>query len=157
MKNSKNIYYIFLIIVVIYGCNKSPKCWGKKVSSSGIIETEFNPCLNCNILTNPDSTYVINSDLEYQSLSLLAHSNQTVCQFENINFNNYTLLGKSVWASCKYKLKRNVTEDKPNNKYIYTIELKECGNCSDLTKIDNWVLVPKIPIGYAVDFVFIRK
>ncbi len=157
MKKIINTYSIFIIIFLFLGCNKSPKCWGKKESSDGIIEAEFNPCLNCNVLINPDSSYIINSDLEYQELSLLANSNQTICQFENINFNNYSLLGKSVWASCKYKLNRNVTEDKANNKYIYTIELKECGSCSDLTKIDNWVLVPKIPTGYSIDFIFIRK
>ena len=156
MKKSIIILFTILFISAIFSCNKSPKCWGKKESTEGLIESDFNPCLNCNILVNPDESYVINSDAEYQELSLLAHSNQTVCQFENINFNNYTLLGKSVWASCKYKIKRNVTEDKDNNKYIYTIELKECGNCSDLTKIDNWVLVPKIPIGYSVEFQFIK-
>ena len=75
------LFYSFL------GCNKSPKCWGKKESSDGIIAADFNPCLNCNILTNQDHFYVINSNTEYQTLSLLAHSNQTVCQFENINFN----------------------------------------------------------------------
>ena len=156
MKKSIIILFTVLFILAIFSCNKSPKCWGKTESTEGLIESDFNPCLNCNILVNPDESYVINSDAEYQELSLLAHSNQTVCQFENINFNNYTLLGKSIWASCKYKIKRNVIEDEDNNKYIYTIELKECGNCSDLTKIDNWVLVPKIPIGYSVEFQFIK-
>ena len=157
MKRFIAIPFTILFLFSFIGCNKSPKCWGKKESSEGIIEADFNPCLNCNILVNPDQFYEINSNAEYQALSLLAHSDQTVCQFENINFNNYTLLGKSIWASCKYKIKRNVTEDKDNNKYIYMIELKECGNCSDLTMLDNWILVPKIPTGYTVDFVIIKN
>tara|TARA_B100001939_G_C16874838_1_gene588147 strand:+ start:707 stop:1180 length:474 start_codon:yes stop_codon:yes gene_type:complete len=157
MKKLTSIAFILLLLSTFNGCNKSPKCWGKKESSIGIISADFDPCLNCNIMVNPNQSYVINSNREYQDLSLLAHSNQTVCQFENINFNNYTLLGKPIWASCKHKIKRDVTEDTSNNKYIYTIEIKECGECSELNMVENWVLVPKIPSGYTVDFIIIKN
>ena len=39
----------------------------------------------------------------------------------------------------------------------YTITAKECGNCPEENRIDNWILAPKIPSGYSVDFIYIRK
>ena len=55
------------------------------------------------------------------------------------------------------KSNRNVEINISKNKYIYTIELFQCGNCIEENKIDNWILVPKIPSGYDVDFIFIKK
>jgi hypothetical protein len=148
----------FLILFIfITNCHKSPKCWGEKEKNSGIIVRSFNPSDNCNVIVNPDSSYVINSLNEYQQLSTLAHSNLTTCKFNEINFNNYTLLGKTIFATCKFKLSRNVEKNELQKKYIYTIELFQCGNCVEQNKKDNWVLVPKIPSGYDVDFIFIKK
>ena len=146
-----------MLISLFLSCNKSPKCWGKKEVSKGIIEADFNPSLNCNILVNQDSSFVINSENEYQQLAYLAHGLNTNCTFELINFNKYTLLGKTTWTTCKSKIKRNVTDDIENHIYIYTIELIECGNCIEQKMVENWVLVPKIPPGYNVEFVFIKK
>ncbi len=152
-KYSILICFLFLIT----SCNKSPKCWGKKEKSEGIIEADINPCLNCNILVNENSSFVINSENEYLKLASFAHNNQTACEFMPINFNIYTLLGKTIWSNCKSKIKRHVSNDIENKKYIFTIELKECGNCAEQNIINNWILVPKIPVGYSVDFVFLRK
>lgn len=155
------LYYkltcLSLILLSFTNCHKSPNCWGDKERNSGIINRSFKPCINCNILVNPDSSFVINSLNEYQQLSILAHSNIASCQFNEINFNNYTLLGKTILATCKFKIIRNVELNISQNKYIYTIELFQCGNCIEENKVDNWILVPKIPSGYDVDFIFIKK
>jgi len=152
----KSIAFLILIIFIT-NCHKSPKCWGDKEKNSGIIVRSFNPCDNCNVIVNPDSSYVINSLEEYQQLSNLAHSNIAICQFNEINFNNYSLLGKTILASCKFKIIRSVDKNETQKKYTYTIELLQCGNCVEQNKIDNWILVPKIPSGYDVDFIFIKK
>ena len=149
------LVYTFLLFTFL-SCHKAPKCWGEKEKNTGEV-TSFIPCINCNLIVNTDSSFVINSNSEYRQLSLFAHSNQTICKFNSINFNNYTLLGKTILGNCKYKIKRNLEINSNQNKYIYTIELFECGNCIEENKIDNWILVPKIPSGYSVDFIFIRK
>ena len=145
-----------IIIIAFFSCHKSPKCWGKK-EYNGLNVEIFNPCSNCNLIVNSDSCFVINSSLEYEQLSNYAHSNQTICAMNEINFNQYTLLGKTIWGRCKFKVKRNLEIKNELKKYIYSIELSECGNCKEENKIDNWALVPKIPPGYSVEFRFIRK
>ena len=157
MKLLYKLTCLSLIFLTITNCHKSPRCWGDKEKNSGSITRSFIPCKNCNILVNTDSSFVINSLNEYQYLSTLAHSNITICEFNEINFNNFTLLGKTIVASCKYKIIRNVEINITENKYIYTIELHQCGNCIEENKIDNWILVPKIPSGYDVDFIYIKK
>ena len=149
------LLYIFLLFG-LSSCHKSPKCWGKKELNSQEIST-INPCSNCSLLVNPDSCFVINSNDEYNLLSTYTHSNQTICLFNEIDFSKFTLLGKTIWGKCKFKVKRNLEINLEQQQYIFTIELIECGNCIEENKIDNWVLVPKIPSGYSVEFIFIRK
>ena len=157
MKLYYKLTFLSLILLLLTNCHKSPNCWGDKENNYGIIDRSFKPCNNCNILANPDSSFVINSLNEYLQLSSLAHSNLAICEFNEINFNNYTLLGKTIFTTCKFKINRNVEINISKNKYIYTIELFQCGNCIEENKIDNWILVPKIPSGYDVDFIFIKK
>ena len=153
----KLILIALMTIGLFSSCHKSPKCWGEKTVNSGIIINSFNPCDNCTLWINKDSSFVINSNNDYLKLYGLANSNNSVCQFNQVNFNDYTLLGKSIWTKCKTKVLRDLAINTVEKKYIYTITAKECGNCPEENRIDSWILAPKIPSGYSVDFIYIRK
>jgi hypothetical protein len=56
-------------------------------------------------------------------------------------------------GTCRVNFERNVSTDSINKKYIYSIKVNECGNCKTNYEHMNWVLVPKIPDNWTVEFI----
>ena len=96
--------------------------------------------------------YIINSEEEnIFDLKVSYDDGQT---FEPIDFTIYTVLGKRASSGgCKVRFVRDVKKNDISKKYIYTITVLQCGNCFSQDEIMNWVLVPKIPEDYTVEFV----
>ena len=121
----------------------------------GIIvqEFDFGRCLPP--FGNEPDEYVITNDSLYQNLLTLG---TVVCDnytLPEIDFTTYTLLGKYTVSDGEVKYyKREVIKDASNMKYIYTIYMK-CQNNSKAEISMNWVLVPRLPDNYSVEFVVI--
>ncbi|MBD2699086.1 hypothetical protein IC229_00440 [Spirosoma sp. BT702] len=73
-------------------------------------------------------------------------------QLEPVNFSKYSLLGNYAAGGCDVAFTRTVERDDMAKKYIYTVKVREAGACKKLEYSMNWVLVPKLPMGYTVEF-----
>ena len=75
---------------------------------------------------------------------------------ENIDFDRFSLLGMNINSGyCRrpLELRHQVFKDDFNQKYLLSITYKEPrGVCRAISSYDLWILVPKLPAGYTVDF-----
>lgn len=140
---------IFLILsffgLVLYSCNKDEEVCESVIENSGIIVSSVD--LNCRTPFY-NGNFVIDSEEDLDSLMNL----DNVCTRPEVDFTQYTMLGKYAWTEDKGSYYRNVEMDTLNSTYDYTITVKTCGDCDCLSQNMNWVLVPKLPEGWTVDF-----
>jgi hypothetical protein len=108
------------------------------------------------MIAEDENHFVINNQSEMNRLIYYNYGYQTNCNFNTIDFSKYTLLGVNAYTTCNFKIVKDVSIDEMAKKYTYLIEINECGNCSEQTYHQNWVLIPKIKTGYIVDFVIER-
>ena len=73
-------------------------------------------------------------------------------QLEPVDFSKYMLLGNYAAGGCNVAFTRIVEQDEQAKKYSYTVKVREAGACKKLEYSMNWVLVPKLPAGYTVEF-----
>jgi hypothetical protein len=156
-----SVNWLFVVSILWFflnfeACHKSPKCWGKTISNSGLIAFDTTVCENCTMTANEEQQFVITNQSAYNKLIYYSYGNNGVCALNPIDFSRYSLLGLNTFVSCNYKIVRNVVIDEAKKKYVYTIEINECGKCSEQSYIQHWVLIPKIKAGYAVEFVLTR-
>jgi hypothetical protein len=154
------ISIVFLIssFIFINSCKKDPFC-DPKSGESGIITSvvKFESCL-AYLVTSKDKQMVIDSDSAYQKFikreteSLKSHNCDTNI-FPAIDFYQYTLLGLyATGGGCNVGFEKSVTKDEANKLYKYLIKVNECGQCDQLAFNMFWVLVPKLPQNYKVEF-----
>lgn len=141
-----------VITIILSSCEKSPKCWGKTEKNEGEVIADTTLCTNCTILTNENEGYVVNSERDLWYIYYKNFGNQGVCETRDFDFKKYSLLGMTTLATCKYKIKREVTIDDAAQIYYYDIYLKECGSCDEKHYLSNWVMIPKLKTGYKVVF-----
>lgn len=139
-------------VLLLSSCEKCPKCWGKVEKNEGVIIADTTLCSNCTVLTNENEGYVVNSDVDLWNIYYKNFGNNGVCETYDFDFNNYSLLGMTTIAHCKYKISREVTIDDAEQTYYYDITIKECGNCDEKHYLTNWVMIPKLKTGYKVVF-----
>ena len=78
--------------------------------------------------------------------------------YQTIDFSKYSVLEKEVnTGGCSVVIERNVSKNIKHKKILYTITVHQCGGCEKLNISWNWVLVPKIPEDYTVEFKVIEK
>ena len=78
--------------------------------------------------------------------------------YEAIDFSKYTVLENFVkTGGCSAVYERNVSKDIIHKKIVYTITIHRCGICKILLMSWNWVLVPKIPEDYTIEYKVIEK
>jgi hypothetical protein len=118
----------------------------------GIIVKEFDTGRCFPPFGNEPDEYVITNDSLYQELLTIE---KPICDnytLPEIDFATYTLLGKYTVSDGEVKYyKREVIKDEGSSKYIYKIYMK-CKNNNKAEISMNWVLVPKLPAGYSVEF-----
>jgi len=70
-----------------------------------------------------------------------------------IDFENYSLVSKfNCGSGCSAEYNRKIFEDIENRKIIYEISVTYYGLCDMLLGSRNWVLIPRIPDDYSVEF-----
>ena len=147
--NKYNIVLLILPIlaVIVPCCGKDFICGENK--NKGII-TQSIHITNC-IDDFIDTTFIILSEAQLDSLYEQANCSDTIRPA--IDFNEHTLLGYfATGGGCEVQFIREVTADNSNKKYLYTVKVKECGWCDKLGYSMNWVLVPKLPENWTVEF-----
>ena len=150
---------ILLIPIFIFSCKKT------KFEISGLIisELDLGDCFRkwetptcCN---NP---CIIDNDSTYQLLPYYLQYQTNDCQnaqLPYIDFSQYTLLCNKIETTCARSVSQKVEKDDTNKKYIYSITIDDrwCGMTRKYKGNACWVLVPKLPIGYTVDFTITHK
>lgn len=134
---------ILALLFFTGACGKSPFCWGDD-KNKGIIEQSISvPCY-----ISMGGEIIIDSDSVYSSVV----DSSAGCVRTNIDFTKHTLLGLTASGGCTMKLKRVVTKNDANKEYVYKVIARDCGMCRKQVFDNNWVLVPKLPEGWAVRF-----
>lgn len=128
--------------MILIQCSRSPRCWGED-KNNGIIEEEIGQ--TCVDLVN-QTEFIITND------SQLVNAFVGGCTPPSIDFNNHTILGLYTTGKCEVKYIREVIRNEEDKKYEYTVTLKQCGLCKRAALSYNWVIVPKLPNGWTVDF-----
>lgn len=144
----KNIFFLIIIFLSL-SCKKECELpeetigSGLIVSNGSIIDTTL-------FLGIESKDYVIRTDS--QNVFNLKVSFDNNLTKDSIDFSKYTVLGKYASGQCRVVFERDVSKNKEQKKYIYTIRVKECGNCESITGYINWVLIPKIEEDFSVSF-----
>jgi hypothetical protein len=147
----KNLYFVAYsaMVILLYACSENDL----PTIEHNDFEVGF-----CHSYVH-DGRYVIDDTTQYKSVMETFYMdtlNYPECQDSfliSINFEKKTLLGYRVCGSgCETIFTREVFLDEPNQKYVYEVLVKEVGACEPLRCQMNWVLVPKLPEGYFVEF-----
>lgn len=125
------------------------------------METEL-ACFTCKLNTcSNDCEFIIDDNDSYLLLDSLKSDSEDCnsVQLPEIDFDEKTLLGKCTLVSgCgEIEYNRKVEKNESDNKYIYTIEIDTSGLAHCIKNSMNWVLIPKIPSNYLIDFNIIYK
>jgi len=149
MKTNPGKYLILLMLAGIFtGCEKDFFC-GEDKNKGIIIESIGFGC--CCMNDFRDSSFIIQSEAQLDSL--FEYKTCSDLQKPEIDFSEHTLLGYYVdGGGCDIQFIREVTVDESEQRYIYTVKVKECGWCAKLGYSMNWVLVPKLPENWTVEF-----
>lgn len=151
-KKQSNFFRITFLCVVFSlsftSCSKNPKCWGED-KNKGIIVNAIR--IECSPEVLQDG-YLITSDSAYQKIFTNPVSGKVDCSLPSIDFALNSLLGYTVSGQCEIKMIREVTNQPDQSKYHYKLIINNCGLCKKLVYADNWVIVPKLPVGWNVTF-----
>ncbi len=149
----KKCLYVFAIVVII-----SPlcSCFERSIEKNkGIIDRGI--YIKCNLLQKEQENFIINDDSTFKYTFTGFDYSNSKCAFPAIDFKKYTLLGLFT-SRGRYGIKciRRVTALDKEKKYRYEVTNKHRGwSRKSLTVASlsyNWVLVPKLPTSWTVDF-----
>ena len=100
---------------------------------------------------------IINDQDAFQALLDTTFLNNGSCDstdLVSIDFTQYTLLGAFRDGSgCSQEFIRNLYIDEENQRYIYETRIEERGGCEPYVYSMNWILAPKLPEGYTIEFI----
>lgn len=140
---------VALVTILVAGCIQ-------QFNQNEIQFTDMNEELTCISPSDlRDSEFIINSDEKYQALLDYKSPSSRCENFElpPIDFTQNTLLGKyAQGGGCSIDFVRKVYKDDSNKKIIYSIKVVEEGLCEMLGMSMNWILIPKVPFDYSVEF-----
>ena len=154
------IYLVSLLtLILLLSCNKivqDDNHKGEKALQAIYDPPFYFSCFSFELIPNE---VVINDSVSYKALedSMLVRTfpGCDTAHFVHIDFNTNTLIGKKIGMGVCDSICREIVADTVQKKYIYTIRHKQFvgGICGGAYKISmNWVLVPKLPDGYKVEF-----
>ena len=152
MKKIIKFLATMFLVTILSTCSKSPLCWGDD-KNRGIIVSEVKIdqlwCIDPFML--PEQQYVIDDNETYYNL-ITDTVDCDSSDLPEIDFINYTLLGQYATGGCEVKFIRKVSDNEKDREYLYSITVRECGLCNKERFDMNWVLVPKLPDNYTVEF-----
>lgn len=105
-----------------------------------------------------NESYVIDDTTSYHALLNNGIIDTAVCAgytLPPIDFSRKTLLGHHTSITgCDIFYERELLANPKDKTYTYSIQIKSEKSCSEFAIIDhyNWIVVPKIPEAYSVNF-----
>ena len=144
---------VFSVIFLLSSCSReSAACPEKANILKGIVVLEYS-ITGC--LHQVGTTFVIKSETELEAMvaqNLLQTCSST--RIPNFDFDRYSLLGISMdGTGCDHYYSKKVVEKRLDKKYIYTLTPFTCGLCDIYHLATEWVLVPRLPDDYTVEFI----
>ncbi len=154
--NSMTMRYSFLIIIPALYSAPCPAQHELATRDPGIIEsvpdTRAYPCFDVYEGKPAQTQYVIDSESAYQRYK---ENFSKPCDFPEIDFEMHTLLGMYGGGNnyCDVEYFMHVENDKAHARYIFTLTVNQKGFCKMAVRWHwHWVLVPRLPESYEVEF-----
>ncbi len=157
---------VFLLGAMLLGlssCEVDLPCNGCDLNDPGLIlPISAGPIAACLDASYPiNSQWVIRDENSYQSVANQLQFSPTDCdslELAAIDFSQHSVLSMAAEASgCEQYFCPRVEALPEDKQYRFTIVVKECGGCEPLIIQRFWVVVPRLPDGYTVDFVVQRE
>jgi hypothetical protein len=142
--------FLMIFLIATLSCIKKNCEVPKQIIGTGEIVSTAKVSHPLTTWVMRDKEHIIQSDS--QNVYNLQVSFDDGKTYDSIDFNKYTLLGKYASEGCEVTFQRNVTKNDSEKKYYYKIIVHQCGLCLTNWESMNWVLVPKIPDDYSVEF-----
>ncbi|HPX58934.1 MAG TPA: hypothetical protein PLL02_00720 [Bacteroidales bacterium] len=157
---TKTFLIILLLIGIFWSCERQCILPKEEIGTGEIIANAkvdiVNKCFDANEIPQGKDGKCIQSDS--QNIDNLQVSFDGGIHYQAIDFSKYSVLEKEVQtAGCSIVCERNVSKDTKNKKIVYTVTVHQCGGCEKLNTSWNWVLVPKIPEDYSIEYKVFKK
>ena len=146
----KKIAFFILIILIFTNCVKGPRCWGED-KYKGIIVEHIE-------IDRPIGEFghkvIIDDDSTYKRAFSGSIDSTLLYELPYIDFSKYTLLGAwlGTGGSRKPKIICEVTDNSEDKTYTFKANLRQCGWGKKYWQEFVWVIVPKIPKDYSIEF-----
>ncbi|MCH8555123.1 MAG: hypothetical protein LAT76_08195 [Schleiferiaceae bacterium] len=141
----------FALVLAVIGCGDNRDNCSSPGALLGIAERSLS------ITCFPDPSngeYVVQSNAQLDALFEKSNTAGIPCNLQEIDFETHTLLGfYTVVKGCDARFNREVEKVETLRRYIFRVTVDVCSPCEDAIFSYNWVLVPKLPPGYTVDFI----
>lgn len=148
MKQLTKISLIVIASLLFVTCHKYPRK-GESGNHGEIVDNYKLPDCYSPKSINGYNEFIIRS---FDDLDTSASYYNCIKGQPNLDFNVYSVIGKTVTGDCNIKIRRELDIDHQNKQYIYTIRFKDRGLCKKMALNHNLVIVPKIPNDYTVVF-----
>ena len=149
---------ILLLTGILWSCERQCILPKEEIGTGEIISNAKVSTVNkhLNEIPQKEAGKCIQSDS--QNIDNLRVSFDGGMYYQTIDFSKYSVLEKEVnTAGCSVVFERYVSKDIKHKKIVYTITVHQCGGCEKNNTSWNWVLVPKIPEDYTIEFKVIEK
>jgi hypothetical protein len=147
---------VLLIGVLCSGCIQQSSQNDNYGDEVQFINLDMELCIDTFNISNSGKTeFVINSNEDFFVLIKHKSSRESCTNFTlpEVNFSQYTLLGKYTEGSgCSIEFQKKVYRNDTNKTITYVIKVVTDGSCDMLGTSMNWVLIPKIPLNYTINF-----
>ncbi len=145
-------YFLILTFVFLLGCKRKCKEYDDYPQFTEMNSIEGIQQIDTDIHTDSMSdSYIIRTDSTYQILinKTLEHTLCEYCDFAEIDFEQYDLIGK---ATASFNSLKKVVEYNENTyKYILKIQ-DDPGTTFEIQFSMNWIIIPKIELSDTVIF-----
>lgn len=155
---TKTFLIILLLIGIFWSCERQCILPKEEIGTGEIIANAKINTANKHLsdISQEEAGKCIQS--EAQNIDNLQVSFDDGVHYQAIDFSKYSVLEKEIRAGgCSAVCERNVSKDTKNKKIVYTITVHQCGKCKMMIMNWNWVLVPKIPEDYTIEYKVIKK
>lgn len=150
----KQLACIFLFCLLLSGCEK-PFC--QKETSDEVSGIALRVVGDGTYLAYQEGVGDLNrngmhisTETEYQQVFNYCCAGR----LESIDFTQYDVLGLStVNRGTRSTYLRDVQIDEKNKKVVYTVTERYCRRSSPVLGQGNFVLVPKLPSGYTIEYI----
>ncbi|MBS3912893.1 MAG: hypothetical protein KG003_00185 [Bacteroidetes bacterium] len=151
-RSAAKIFLAAAIIVATFSVSCNKKCRALESTNSGLVVGlyDFKECFP---YATFNSTLIIDTDTGFANYQA-SHFKTCAAQLDAIDFSKNVLLGfKTETHACNAAFHRNISIDTTAKTYTFTVTIEKCDGCGTQLMSTNFLIGPKIPAGYQVNFV----